>query len=234
MPSESPTAADLARLPSTCLVQGRWIKADLRRVQWHGRPLVVKSFAGKSLPVRWLGRLQIAREARAYRALAGVPGIPALHGRPDPETLVIDFVEGQRLTHVRLQPGPHRRFVDELRRLVDSIHALGVAHLDLRGRDNVLVGPDGSVRLIDFAAAHIAPKGTWRRRLVFPLLRSVDRSAFLKWKQLLTPEDLSDRERRKLRRYGRWRRLWPFNRKELGPSDRAARERARRGSGTAG
>ena len=63
------------------------------------------------------------------------------------------------------------------------------------------------------------------------LLRSIDRSAFLKWKRLLTPDDLTDVEKRKLKRYDRWRRLWPFNRKELGPSDRRAREqeRARRG-----
>jgi predicted Ser/Thr protein kinase len=223
MEREPPTAEQLAALPSTCLVQGRWIKADLHRVEWRGHSLVVKSFARKSLPVRWIGRLQIAREERAYRALAGVAGIPALRGRPDPDTLLLDYVEGRRLTHVQSEPRPERRrYVDRLARLVGEIHARGVTHIDLRGRDNVLVGPDGNVWMIDFAAAHVAPAGTWPRRFVFPLLRSIDRSAFLKWKHLLTPEDLTDRERRKMRRYRRWRRLWVFNRKKVAAPDAAA------------
>ncbi len=229
MEPTAPTAEEIRTLPTTPLVLGRWIKADIHRIEWRGRQLVVKSFRPRTLPIRWLGRPQITREARAYRALGGIQGIPALRGRPDPDTLVIEFVDGRRLTHVRLEPGPNQRFVDELGRLIDAMHDRGVAHLDLRGRDNILVDPEGHVHLIDFAASHASPEGSLRRRIVFPLLRSIDRSAFLKWKRLLTPDDLTEREHRRLRRYGRWRRLWPFNRKELGPSDRAARERARRG-----
>jgi len=220
MRTEPVTSADLAGLPSTCLVQGRWSKADIHQVRLHGEDLVVKSFSRKSAFVRWLGRLQNEREARAYRAVAGIQGVPALRGRPDPETLVLEFAAGQRLTHIRLEPGSKRSQVDRLGRLLEAIHARGVAHLDLRGRDNILIAAAGTVRIIDFAAAHVAPEGSWRRRYVFPLLRSIDRSAFLKWKALLTPEDLTDRERRKLRRYRRLRRLWFLNRKELGLEDR--------------
>ena len=228
MDSEAPTSKTIATLPSETLVQGRWIKADVSLVEWRGEKLVVKSFARKSLLVRWIGRPQVKREALAYRALEDLPGIPRLRAWPDRDTLVMDYLEGRRITHLRLEPGSSRGFVEELWSLLESIHRRGVAHMDLRGRDNVLVSPDGHVRIIDFAASHIAPEGSLRRRFLFPLLRSIDRSAFLKWKRLLTPEDLTDRERRKLRRYQRWRRLWPFNRKELGPSDRAAREKARR------
>lgn len=226
MPTEPVTGPDLADLPATCLVQGRWSKADIHRVRLRGEDLVVKSFARKSAFVRWLGRLQNEREARAYGAVAGITGVPALRGRPDPETLVLEFVEGERLTHIRLEPRSKRPEVERLRRLIEAIHERGVAHLDLRGRDNILIDAAGTVRVIDFAAAHVAPAGSWRRRFVFPLLRSIDRSAFLKWKALLTPEDLTDRERRKLRRYRRLRRLWFLNRKELGLEDR---ERLQRG-----
>jgi len=224
----SPDAAALATLPATPLVRGRWIKADVDSVVWEGRKIVVKSFRRKSFPVRWLGRPQIAREARAYEALAGLAGIPGLLGRPDPYTLLLEHVAGERLTHLRLQPGSRRQAVAALQRLVDSVHERGVAHLDLRGRDNVLATKDGRLHLIDFAAAHVSPAGSWRRRVLFPRLRSIDRSALLKWKRLLTPEDLTEKEQARLRRYGRWRRLWIFNRKEPGPSDRAAREAARR------
>lgn len=227
-PPQSPDAAELAALPATPLVRSRWIKADVECVAWAGRKIVVKTFRRKSVLVRWLGRPQIAREARAYEALAGLPGIPALLGRPDPHTLLLEYVQGERLTHLRLQPGHGRWAVATLQRLVDAMHERGVAHLDLRGRDNVLATTDGRLHLIDFAAAHVSLAGSWRRRVLFPRLRSIDRSALLKWKRLLTPEDLTASEQARLRRYGRWRRFWVFNRKELGPSDRAAREAARR------
>jgi len=223
----APSAEQIRTLPFTPVVHARWIKADIRLIEWGGRKLIVKSFREKPWVVRRIGRPQIAREARAYEAVAGIPGIPTLRGRPDPLTIVIDYAEGRRLTRVRLDPGPNQPYIEQLYRLVDAMHARGVAHLDLRGRDNILVAADGTLHLIDFAASHTSRPGTLRRRFVFPLLRSIDRSALLKWKRLLTPEDLTDNERRKLRRYGRWRRLWLFNRKELGPSDRAALERER-------
>jgi len=222
MEFDSPTSDELATHPSICLVQGRWIKADVHKIYWHGRPLVVKSFARKSLPVRWIGRLQIAREERAFQAVIGIEGIPMLHGRPDAETLVIDFVPGVPLTDIPPRPRSNRRCIEQVVHLVQAIHARGVAHLDLRGRNNVLVDAEGTVRVIDFAAAWVAPEGSSRQRFLFPLLSSIDRSALLKWKQLLTPEDLTEGEVRKLRRYRRWRRLWPFNRKDLQPSRKRA------------
>ena len=234
MEPEAPSAEQLRSLPSTPLIDARWIKADIHRIEWNGHPLVVKSFLRKVWPIRLIGLPQVAREARAYRALAGVEHIPELRGTPDRLTLVIDFVEGKRLTHVRKQPGSNRPYVEQLGRLVKAMHSRGVAHLDLRGRDNILVDPGGVLRLIDFAASYTSTPGSLGHRFLFPVLRSIDRSAFLKWKRLLTPDDLTDVEKRKLKRYDRWRRLWPFNRKELGPSDRRAREqeRARRGRST--
>jgi len=223
----APTSEQIRTLPSTPVVLGRWSKANIHLIEWGDRKMVVKSFRDKPWLIRLIGRPQITREARAYEALIGIEGIPTLRGRPDPLTLVIDYAEGRRLTSVRLEPGPKQPYIEQIQRLMDAIHERGVAHLDLRGRDNILVGPDGILHLIDFAASHTSRPGTLRRRYVFPLLRSIDRSALLKWKRLLTPEDLTDAERRKLRRYNRWRRLWFFNRKELGPSDRAAREQER-------
>ena len=168
----APTAAEIDALPSTPLVLGRWIKADLHRIEWRGRALVVKSFARKSLPVRLLGRPQIAREARAYAALRGVAGIPALHGRPDPYTLVMDFVEGERLTHVRLTEGPKRQFIDALGNMVEAMHARGVAHLDLSHRSNVMLDDAGHPYLIDFGSAICFRPGGLGARLLLPLLAS--------------------------------------------------------------
>ncbi len=219
---------DIHQAESTVLVSGKGVKADLHQVQWQGAALVVKTFLNKPAPVRWFGRYQIMREARAYRRLEGMTGIPVLHDGPDPYTLVLDYVEGQRLTRIRREPTPKRPVVEKLHGLIIAMHERGVAHLDLRRRDNILVDPDGDVHLIDFATAHVSSPGTLRRRFLFPRFRSIDRSAFLKWKRLLTPEDLTEREERKLRQHHLLRTVWFYNRRGLGPSDRARLEEEQR------
>ncbi len=70
-----------------------------------------------------------------------------------------------------------------------------------------------SVAVIDWGGATFFPPGSWRRRLFFPWARRVDEGGFLKWKEQFAPEALTGPERDFLRRFRRWRRLWPFNRK---------------------
>jgi hypothetical protein len=49
--------------------------------------------------------------------------------------------------------------------------------------------------------------------LLFRLFRSADRSALLKWKEILDAGSWTDEEAEFVRRHRRWRRLWIFNRK---------------------
>jgi hypothetical protein len=91
------------------------------------------------------------------------------------------------------------------------MHARGVAHLDLRKRDNVLVAADGALNVIDFNASVCFAPGSIGARLIFPALRRIDRDAVLKWKSFLLPDLLTPEERRRQRRMGRWRRFWVFS-----------------------
>ena len=91
------------------------------------------------------------------------------------------------------------------------MHARGVIHNDLRGKDNTLVRADGRVVLIDFAGAfRFRREGLWRR-LLFHRLERVDEAAYLKWKRILDPQSLTAEEERFLRRFAIFRRLWVFN-----------------------
>src|SRR5262249_59706542 len=69
------------------LHRGAWSKADIYLARANGETVVVKDFAAKSAPIRWLGRLQVGRECRAYEALAGTSGVArrvGWGGAPDP------------------------------------------------------------------------------------------------------------------------------------------------------
>jgi len=63
-----------------------------------GRKIVIKDYGGVVNPlVRLYGVMTLRNEARAYKRLAGIPGIPVCHGMTQAGCLELDFVAGQHL-----------------------------------------------------------------------------------------------------------------------------------------
>jgi RIO-like serine/threonine protein kinase len=193
------------------LVRGVGAKADVLAVAVDGGTVIVKDFSKRSAWVRGLGRLQIRRETAAYGWLRGISGVPVFVGRVDPWALAIEWIDGERLAFAALTPDEGRRHVAALRLILDEIHARGVVHNDLRGRENVLLRRDGGLALVDFAAAVRLRPGGIAHRLFFRRLALADEAAFLKWKGMIAPGSYTAADEEFLRRFARWRALWPFN-----------------------
>jgi predicted Ser/Thr protein kinase len=195
------------------LKKGEASKADLLVVDVGDGPIVVKDFFAKPWWARILGRLQIARELRAYRWLDGLDGIPRLVGRVDALALALELVPGRPLHTVpeAMRRGPE--LVAALAALMGRVHDAGVVHHDLRGRENLILRDDGAIVIVDLAGAVCLRPGGILHRLFFGLLVRTDRSAFLKWKGRLAPGTYTPEEEEFLRRFERLRRLWIFNRK---------------------
>lgn len=204
------------------LVSGVGAKADVLVVGVDGKTVIVKDFASRSAWVRGLGRLQVRREVAAYRWLAGVSGVPVLVGLIDPLALAIERIEGERLAFAALTPGDGPKHVAELRKILDAIHERGVIHNDLRGRENVLLRRDGGLSVVDFAAAIRLRPGGLAHKLFFRRLVLADEAAFLKWKGLIAPGTYTAADEAFLRRFERWRFLWPFNPKRRKAKARVA------------
>jgi hypothetical protein len=217
-----PTRTEIASCRIGTLRHGRSRKADLLLVDVGEGPVVVKDFSGKGLWGRTVGRIQIAREARAYRFLGRIEGVPRYLGRVDALALALAEVDGRQLAFARDLHREGATLVAKLRSLIDRLHERGLVHLDLRGRENVLVREDGELVVVDLAGAVGLRPGGAAHRLLFPLLRRADESAFLKWKLLLDPERLTGDERAFLLRFGRIRSLWVFNRKQADGSEERA------------
>jgi hypothetical protein len=96
---------------------------------------------------------------------------------------------------------------------VDLLHRAGVFHMDLRGRENVLMKTSGDIVLVDLAAAICLRPGGILYRVLRRWISIPDESAFLKWKKMLAPGTLTSEEEEFDRRAARWRSLWIFNRK---------------------
>jgi predicted Ser/Thr protein kinase len=204
----------LDRLDRTVLVLGRWSKADVCLLECEGHKAVFKDYRRKSWPVRWLGAWQLAREERAYSKLAGLPGIPRSYGQPDRWSILLEYIEGDRLSALRTnEQYDMGALLTELQQVIETMQAAGLTHNDLRCRENILVRErDHRIFLIDFSGALNFPIGSLRRLLFFPLARMVDRGAWLKWKVHLLPDKLTDEERAEFRRSEAIRRLWFINR----------------------
>lgn len=157
-------------------LEGRnWSKADLCFYDLGGVKVAVKSYAPRGLLLRnTLGRWLIRREAAAYRAAEGVPGLPECHGRSGPFALVTEWVPGRPLRELpaeRVEPA----LFDRLAAIVDELHRREVALGDLHHRD-VLVGENGALWVVDLATALVlGERPSLPRRALFERLREADR-----------------------------------------------------------
>lgn len=212
VPTRVPTRDELSSATVEVLKAGSPTKADLLVVDLGEGPMVVKDFGRKKAWwMRQFGRLQVRHEVKAYRYLAGLPGIPRLIGRIDRYALALEKIEGKQLGSApeRLTRGVE--LMPRLRAIVERMHAVGFVHWDLRGRENVLLRPDGQLFVLDFQSSMWARPGGWPHRLLFPTMRRIDEAALLKWKQILQAGPFTREEEAFLRRYRFWRSLWIIN-----------------------
>lgn len=173
--------------------------------------MVVKDFAAKSRWVRWLGRILIAHEHRAYRRLGPLEEIPVLLGRVDSHALALEMVRGGELTSAADRYWQGEAHLHRLRQAIDRFRARRFFHLDLRTRRNVLIRDDGGVVVLDLAAAIWFRPDSRIYRLAARGLSWYCEAVLLKWKALLTPQDLTAQDRRSLARFRILRGLWIFN-----------------------
>ena len=217
---ETLTRRQLPSVVSGYVKRGAWNKADILLVSLAEGQLAVKDYAAKNPLIRWTGALQLAREARAYSRLGGVAGIPRFYRSLDRHAIIIEYVGGIRLPKFHRRHGGVPRVAERVGALLAAVHARGIIHGDLRSRDNILVTPAGELYLIDFSSAMVFDERSWAGRMLFPRLRRAEERALLKWKVALVPEELTDEELARHRRFKRMRRLWPFNRKKDLPRTR--------------
>ena len=172
---------------------GRYVGPDGDRVclkHYHTEP-----FLGLSL--EWAGRLMADREVRHYRLLQDLGNVPHLVGRVGRSAFVHAWVEGTDLLD-RKDRLPDD-FFDRLETLVGTIHARGMAYVDMNKPDNVLVDEAGRPVLIDFQISWAprlgrGPVSGLKRRLL-AMFQEADRYHVRKLKRLYRPDLMTPEER---------------------------------------
>ena len=182
---------DEARRQAALLSSGYQGSAYL--YQSGGTKFVLKQAAGGRF-TGWFHRLMLRREAHAYELMAGLPGVPHSPGMLDDTCLVLEFIDGESMKQARHGLEDPPAFYDRLREIISGFHALGVAHGDLKRKDNVLVVAGERPVVIDFGTAVTRDRSLFDR-LMFRLVRRFDYNAWIKNKydgdyDAITDEDL--------------------------------------------
>lgn len=153
--------------------------------------LIVKQAMGSAL-LRWFRRWMIRRESVVYQRLDGIPGVPRCFGLSEGR-LLLEFIDGRPLRLCAGELPDREAFFAALLDILRATHAAGVAHADMKRKDNILVTPDGRPYLIDFGSAVVSAKGRggWRRWL-FGQACQIDLNAWIKHKYLGRYTDLNE------------------------------------------
>src|SRR5262249_3283661 len=123
IPSRGPRREELRGRRVQALLEGGGAKADVLAVDLPSGPVIVKDFSRRSFWGRLAGRLQIARETKAYRRLEGVAGVPRFVGRIDPWALALERLDARQLAFEQVAPAHGERYVPKLPVILDALHA---------------------------------------------------------------------------------------------------------------
>ena len=145
-----------------------------------GEVVVKRSHAGL---LGGLWRRLLRREHAVYTQLRGIPGIPRAFGLIDGEALALEYIAGPSLREQDALLEDREAFFGRLLATVRAMHAAGIAHGDLKRKQNVIVAAGERPYLIDFGIACRRRPGaglwnTW----VFATFEQMDLNAWLKLK----------------------------------------------------
>ena len=157
----------------------------------HGRYLVIKSATGRGV-AKLVRRWMLRHEYHVYRRLSGIEGIPACHGFIQKQFLVLEHVDGIPVRNAPIVDRKH--FFESMLLLIQRVHTAGVAHGDLKKKDNILVADGRFPYLIDFGVAVVRKERfAPLNRYLYNLFKKFDYNAWAKLKYTGI-EDTMDKE----------------------------------------
>lgn len=161
---------------------GEGYQASVRRAQTPFGELVIKHPQPHGL-FRRVVKASVRREFEVYKRLSGIVGVARCHGLLDGQSLILDYIPGASYRDRQYDLANREAFFDAFLETLRAMHAAGVAHGDLKRKDNLVVGPGERPYVIDFGIACIRkPGGGPINRLWFDWFKQMDYNAWLKLK----------------------------------------------------
>ncbi len=134
----------------------RGYQGDVYLFQDKNQPLILKAPIGWGLG-RFIRRLMLRNEYRVYSKLSNISGVPKCYGFLEGRYLVLEYINGIPIRSAKITH--HSMFFDALLQVIKKLHQAGVAHTDLKKKDNLLVVEGKRPCVIDFGVAVIRKPG---------------------------------------------------------------------------
>jgi RIO-like serine/threonine protein kinase len=168
----------------------------LRLIEENGKRAVVKDFSVNGFLYRNLaGRFLVWREKKAYDKLKAIRGVPVFYGSIEGLALIMEEIPGKSLKSVHVTTGIPEKFYLDLYNLLETIHAAGLAHCDLKRAPNIIAGDDGLPYLVDWSAAISAKEfRIFPLSMIFKRFVRDDIHSIIKLKLKYNPEMVSREE----------------------------------------
>jgi predicted Ser/Thr protein kinase len=166
---------------NTGRVLGSGYQASVRIYATTAGDVVVKT-PHRGGPLAGLWRSLLAREQAVYERLSGIAGIPRSFGLVG-DGLALEYVAGPSLREHESRIADRDAFFAKLLATLAAMHAAGVAHGDLKRKDNIIVAAGERPYLVDFGIAvrRSAANALWNRCVFEPLVQ-MDMNAWVKLK----------------------------------------------------
>jgi tRNA A-37 threonylcarbamoyl transferase component Bud32 len=161
--------------------------------QKNGQRFIVKAPIGWG-PGRLIRQMMLRNEYRVYSRLTGVLGVPQCYGFLDGRYLVLERIDGIPIRQARITD--RHVFFQTLLNVIHALHKAGVAHGDLKKKDNLLVVDGKTPCVIDFGVAIVRKTGfAPLNRFLYDLARKFDFNAWVKLKYDRKYESILEEDR---------------------------------------
>jgi serine/threonine protein kinase len=159
----------------------------------NSQKIVIKVPHGRGL-MKYINTVMLRHEYRIYKKLGDFSGSPECYGMIGDKYLVIEHIAGQSIREKR--PANDEIFFNELLALIQEMHNLQIAHMDLKRKDNLLVTDSDHPCLIDFGTS-VAKKCGFHpiNHFLYKLAMRFDYNAWIKHKYHNKMDDISDEDR---------------------------------------
>jgi predicted Ser/Thr protein kinase len=158
-----------------------------------GKRLILKAPTGRGL-ARLIRLAMLRNEYRVYSRLSQIPGVPRCYGLLEGRYLVLEYIDGVPIRTARITD--RSTFFERLLNLIKGLHEAGVAHTDLKKKDNLLVVQGRTPYVIDFGVAVVRrPRFAPLNHYLYGLARKFDFNAWVKLKYNGKYENITDEDR---------------------------------------
>ena len=174
-------------------IHGHGYQGHVYLYQKDGECLIIKVASGRGI-LKWLRRHMLRNEYRVYKKLKGYRGSPHCYGFLKERYLILEYIDGIAIRHAEISD--HRAYYNQMLEFIKELHRRGVAHGDLKRKDNLMVVDQRRPCLIDFGTAVLRKPGFAPiNHFLYELARKFDLNAWIKLKYQGRYEDISPADR---------------------------------------